>query len=232
MRPSVPALLLVAAVLAGCGGSGKGSTTSAGNGEASKPANQVLADAKKAATKATSLHVAGHIKSGGTPITLDLTIARGKGATGKMSTNGLGFDLVRIGSTVYIRGSDAFYRKFAGSAVAQLLKGKWLKASATTGQLSSLAPLTNAGALFTQIASGHGKLQNDGTTTYSGQQVVEIKDVSDSSKLYVSATGTPYPVAIVGGKKETGTLAFDHWNQPVSLQAPQGAIDISQLGAG
>jgi hypothetical protein len=233
MRPSVFALLLVAAALAGCGGSGKGSSTATSNGEASKPATQVLTDAKKAATSASSLHVAGHIVAGGTPITLDLSIARGKGATGKMSTSGLEFDLIRIGNTVYIRGSDAFYKKFGGAAVAQLLHGKWLQAPATKGQFRSLAPLTNASALFGEIISNHGKLANKGVTTYSGRQVVEIEDTSDGSKLYVSATGTPYPVAIIGGKKnQSGTITFDRWNEPVSLSAPSGAIDISQFGLG
>jgi hypothetical protein len=233
MRSSVPALLAAAALLAGCGGSGKGSTPTTTNGETSKPASQVLEDAKNAATSATSLHVGGHIVSGGTPLTLDLSIARGKGAKGKMATNGLGFDLVRIGDKVYIRGSDAFYQKFAGAAVAQLLHGKWLQAPATTGQLRSLAPLTSAGALFAVIGSGHGKLANEGVTTYAGQKVVAIKDTSDGSKLYVSATGPAYPVAIVGRKKgSSGTITFDRWNEPVSLSAPQGAIDISQLGLG
>ena len=118
-----------------------------------------------------------------------------------MSTNGLRFDLVRIGDTVYIRGSDEFYKHFAGAAVAQLLHGKWLKAPATRGRLKSIAPLTSIAALFAGISSHHGKLANDGKTTYKGQDVVAIRDTSDDSKLYVAATGKPYPVAIVGGKK-------------------------------
>jgi hypothetical protein len=54
---------------------------------------------------------------------------------------------------------------------------------------------------------------------------------SDNSKLYVAATGTPYPVAIVGGKKgQSGSITFGDWNKQVSLSAPGGAIDISSLG--
>jgi hypothetical protein len=228
MRASALALVLTAVLLAGCGGSG---TSAKSNDEASKPAAQVLADAKAAATKATSAHVSGSIKSNGTPIVLDLTTARGKGATGSMSTNGLKFDLVRIGDTLYIRGSDEFYKHFAGAGLAQLLHGKWLKASATSGRLKSLAPLTSLGALFASISAHHGKLANDGKTTYNGQDVVEIRDTSDNSKLYVAATGKPYPVAIVAGKKgESGAITFDNWNKGVSLSAPSGAIDISQFG--
>ena len=232
MRVPALALVLTAVLLAGCGGGG-GKKESASNGEASKPPAQVLADVKAAATKAASAHVAGSIVSNGTPIKLDLSTARGKGAKGSMSTNGLSFDLVRVGDTLYIKGSDEFYKHFAGAAVAQLLQGKWLKASATQGQLKSLAPLTNIGALFAGISANHGKLASEGATTYKGQKVAEIRDTSDNSKLYVAATGKPYPVAIVGGKQgESGTITFGDWNSDVSLSAPKDALDISQLGGG
>jgi hypothetical protein len=228
MRVSALALVLTAALLASCGGHGKAAKP---NGEASKPAGRVLADAKAAATSASSVHVSGDIVSSGTPISLDLDMARGKGAKGSMSTGGLEFDLVRIGDTAYIRGSDAFYKHFAGAAIAQLLHGKWLKASVAQGRFRSFAPLTSIGLLFAKVSASHGKLANDGTTTYKGQQVVTIRDTSDNSKLYVAATGKPYPVALVGGKKsQSGTIAFGDWNEPVSLSAPKGAIDISQIG--
>lgn len=228
MRALVFSLVLAAALLAGCGGSGDSAKS---NGEESKPAAQVLADAKAAATNASSAHVSGSIQSDGTPISLDLTTARGKGAKGSMSTSGLKFDLVRIGDTLYIRGSDEFLKHFAGGAVAQLLHDKWLKASATHGRLKSLAPLTNLGALFAGVSAQHGKLVNDGKRTYKGADVVVVRDTSDNSKLYVAATGKPYPVAIVGGKQgESGTITFDDWNKSVSLTAPDGAIDISQFG--
>jgi hypothetical protein len=228
MRVTALALVLTAALLAGCGSSNKAAK---GNDEASKPPVRVLADAKAAATSASSVHVTGSIASGETPITLDLVMARGKGAKGSMSTNGAEFDLVRIGDTAYIRGSDEFLKQNAGATVAQLLHGKWLKASITSGRFRSLAPLTSVGLLFAKISSSHGKLAKDGKTTYKGEQVVAIRDTSDNSKLYVAATGKPYPVAIVGGKKgQSGAIAFGDWNESVSLTAPKNAIDISQFG--
>ena len=231
VRAFALAIVLTTVLLAGCGSSGNGGTTAKPNDEASKPAAQVLADAKAAATGASSAHVSGSLHSGATPITLDLSMARNKGATGSMSTNGLTFDLVRIGDTLYIRGSDAFYKRFAGPAVAQLLHDKWLKAPATRGRLTSLAPLTSLAGLFAIISSQHGKLTNDGKTSYQGAKVVAIRDTSDNSKLYVAATGKPYPVAIVGGKKgQSGAITFDDWNKSVSLSAPSNAIDIGKFG--
>jgi hypothetical protein len=227
MRVSALALVLTAALLAGCGGHGSAAKP---NGEASKPPVQVLADAKSAASSASSVHVSGNIVSGGTPITLDLTMARSKGAKGSMSIGGLEFDLVRIGDAAYIHGSDEFWQHYAGAA-AQLLHDRWVKVSISEPRFASLAPLTNIGLLFAQVSSNHGKLVNDGTKSYKGQQVVAIRDTSDNSKLYVAATGKPYPVAIVGGTKgQSGTITFDDWNKSVSLSAPKDAIDISQLG--
>ncbi|HZT85617.1 MAG TPA: hypothetical protein VE984_09390 [Gaiellaceae bacterium] len=228
MRASALALVLAAALLAGCGGHGKSAKP---NSEASKPPARVLADARTAATSASSAHVSGSVRSNGTPITLDLSTVRGKGATGSMTTSGLRFDLIRIGDTVYIRGSDAFYRKFAGPAVAQLLHGRWIKAPATKGRLAALAPLTSIDALFTGISSHHGRLVNDGKTTYKGTEVVAIRDTSDNSKLFVAASDKPYPVAITGGRQgKSGTIEFGDWNKHVSLSAPGGAIPIPKLG--
>jgi hypothetical protein len=147
-----------------------------------------------------------------------------------VSINGLGFDLVKIGDTAYIKGSDAFYQHFAGPAVAQLIHGKWIKAPTTSKQFRSFAALASVSGLFAEIGANHGKLVNDGKTTYKGQPVVVIRDLSDDSKLYVAATGKPYPVALVGGRKnQSGTVTFSDWNQPVSLSAPSGALDVSQF---
>jgi hypothetical protein len=228
MRASALALVLAGLLLAGCGSShGKPASS---NGEVSKSADKVLADAKAAADGATSARVAGNIVSGGTPIKLDLSMGRGQ-AKGTMSSSGFSFDLIRIGNTAYIKGTDDFYKHFAGAAVAQLLHGKWLKASIVSGRFAAFAPLTNISVLFDKVASNHGKLANDGAKTFEGQKVVEIRDTSDNSKLYVASTGKAYPVAIVGGKKsQSGTITFSDWNKPLTVSAPKDALDISKLG--
>ena len=230
MRASAVALLL-AAVLAGCGSSGAGSGGGTTNGEAAKPAATVLSDAVHAAKQASSFHVSGHVVSGKTPVTLDLTLVRGKGAKGSLTENGLGFDLVRVGDKLYVHGSDAFWRHYIGSAAAILLHGRWIEGSATHGRLAQLQPLTSPDKLFALVESSHGKLVNAGATTYDGRQVDEIRNVSDGSKLYVSTTGTPYPVALVGGGAHAADqLRFDRWNAQVSLTPPAHAIDVSQFG--
>jgi hypothetical protein len=219
------ALLLATVLLAGCGGG------QSGNGEASKSPDAVLSDASKAASGATTVHVTGEIDSGSRRIGMDLELAKGRGATGSMTLDGKSFDLIRIGDRVYIRGSKPFLKLYAG-AYAGALEGRWLKASASSGRLQQFTPLTSAAALFTLIRSSHGKLVNDGVKTYLGRRAIEIRDTSDNSKLYVAATGTPYPVAIAGPKAAAGAIRFSDWNRHVSLTAPKKTFDLSQLGAG
>src|SRR6185312_3018068 len=74
------ALLLLAATLAGCGGSSS-------NGEASKSASAILADARQAALAADSVRVAGTIHDAGQTIGLDLSVTKGDGG-GTMTIQG------------------------------------------------------------------------------------------------------------------------------------------------
>jgi hypothetical protein len=91
----------------------------------------------------------------------------------------------------------------------------------------------SAKSLFKSLTTSHGKLENQGETTYNGQSVVAIHDVTRNATLYVAATGTPYPVRLVKtAGSDRGTVAFDHWNEPPTLTPPKGALDFSHLGGG
>src|SRR3954451_12015940 len=171
--------------LAGCGGSSS-------NGEAKKPAEQVVADAQKAALGASSVHVTGTIRDNGTPLRMNVTIVKGKGGKGTLAENGLTFQLIRIGDTAYIRGSEAFLKQFAGPAAAVLLQGKWLKGSATSGWLPAVTPLTQPDQLFKAALGQHGKLKNNGEVALKGDQAVEIEDTTQGVKLYAAGSGDPY----------------------------------------
>jgi hypothetical protein len=224
-RPAAVLLLaLVAALIAGCGGS-----SSSGNGVASKTPAEILAATKAAADSAKSVHVAGALSSGGSPITLNLDLIAGLGGRGQISESGLTFELIVVGGTAYIKGSPSFYSHFGGAAAAQLFQGKWLKASATSGELATLASLTNLGRLLDQALASRGALVKGATTTVSGQPVVELRDTSGDGSLFVATTGQPYPIEIVKRGSETGHVSFTRWNAPVALRPPPNAIDLSQL---
>jgi hypothetical protein len=219
--------LLAAVLLAACGGS----SSSSGNGVAEKSPAAIIAATKTAADGAKSVHVSGSLVSGGSPITLDMNLLAGKGGRGQLSQDGLSFELVEVGGTVYIKGSPAFYKHIGGSAAAQLLQGKWLKAPASSADFASLGQLTNLRSLVDQTLSDHSSLSKSGTTTVNGQKVVGITDKSKGGTLYIAATGKPYPVEIAKSGSGTGSITFDRWDEPLTLSAPANAIDVAALQA-
>ena len=221
-------LVIVLAVLGGCGSS----SSSSSNGLASKSPTEIVAAAKTAAVSAASVHIAGSIVNEGKPISLDMEILANKGGKGQITLEGFEIRLIQVGGAVYINASTAFYKHVAGSAAAQLLQGKWLKASVSSTSFASLASLTNIGKLIDSTLGSHGKLASDGTKTINGQKAVGVSDTSRGGTLYVAATGTPYPLEIVKGGSGGGKITFDRWNQSVTLSAPTGAININQLQGG
>jgi hypothetical protein len=218
-------LLLLAVALAGCGGS----SSSSGNGVADKTPGEILAATKAAADAANTVHVSGSIVSGKSPITLDMNLLAGKGGRGQLSENGLAFELIQTGGTVYIKGSAAFYKRIGGTAAAQLLQGKWLKAPASSSDFASLSQLTDLRQLIDQTLISHGTLAKSGTTTVNGQKVVGVTDKTKGGTLYVATTGKPYPVEIAKSGSGAGKISFDGWNKTVTLAAPANAIDVAQL---
>jgi hypothetical protein len=215
--------MLAVIALAGCGGS-------SGNGVASKSPAEIVAAAKAAADSASAVRVSGSTVTAGAPITLDLSLAAGKGGRGRIAENGLSFELIELEGTIYISGSSAFYKHFAGTAAAQLLQGKWLKAPASNTSFAGLSSLTELRKLLdAALATSHKALVLTGTSTINGQAVVGVKDTTQNGILYVAATGQPYPVEITKSGAAGGTITFDEWNKPVTLTAPPNAVDIEQL---
>lgn len=215
-------LVLSLAALAGCGGS-------SGNGVAAKSAEEIVNESKLAADSASSVHVTGSLVTGGSPITLDLSLVAGKGARGELSENGLSFKLILIGRTAYISGSSAFYRHLGGTAAVQLLAGKWLRASATTGEFASFSSLADMRKLIDSTLTSHGVLKKGATTSVGSQQAIAVTDSTKGGTLYVATTGKPYPIEISKSGAESGKISFDRWNQPVAIAAPASSVDLSEL---
>ena len=220
-------LVSVALLAAGCGGGGSKS-----NGEADKTAKEIVADAKAAAKKASSVHYSGSIAQSGTPLKVDIRIDGTKGGAGSITIQGAPVEIVRVGNEAYLKGSAAFYKQIAGTAAAQLLNGKWLKGSATSGELAALAELTDINQLFEAALNPDGTITKGKETTVDGQKVIAIQS-SEGGTLYVATTGEPYPVEIKQASGDsTGAVHFDAWNEKVDVTAPKDAVDVSKLATG
>ncbi len=218
--------LAAAASITGCGSSGP-----PGNGIASKPALEILAAAKRATDAARSVHIAGTVASEGLTLNLNLDMLEGEGAKGKISEGAISFEVVRIGNTAYIKGSEAFDERFGGREAAKLLNGKWLKAPATSGQLATLGALTDLRQLLDPVFAQRTNLRKGSITKIDGRDAIALSDVARSTTLYISTTGRPYPVAIEGanGSAASGTVTFSEWGAQVKLKAPAPSVSIGNL---
>lgn len=230
-KPLISSLIPLAAaavLVAGCGSS----SSSSENGLASKSPEEILTASKTAAHEASTVHVKGSIANEGKSIALDVSLEKGKGATGSITLEGSRIEIVDLENYVYIKGSPAFYTKVAGPAAAQLLSGKWLKTSASAGSFSSFSQLTDLNKLVDSALESHGKLKNSGTSTVQGKKAVGVTDTEKNGTLYVSLEGKAFPLEISKGGSGGGSISFEDWNQPVTITAPANAVNINQLQSG
>ncbi len=165
-------------------------TSTADNGVSGRSANQILAAATTAVRTASSVHVAGGDGSG---TQLDLTVVRGRGGEGTIAQAANDFQIIGVGKTVYLRGSDAFYRQVGGEGAVQLLRGRWLSGPAT-GQFQSIADLTNMDRLLSNLLRPAGsRITKGSATTIDGQRVITLTGNRSRGSLYVAATGQRLP---------------------------------------
>jgi hypothetical protein len=223
LQIAVLAAIFLVTVTAGCGG---GSST---NGVESKSATEIVEAAQKAAESAKSVRVHGSIASAGRQLSLDLEILQGKGAKGTIAEGPLSFQLIRVGESIYIKGSEAFYSHFAGSEAAKLLQGKWLQAPANSSEFQTLGSLTDMHSLIDAVLGTHGNLEKGGNSTISGQKVVAVKDIAKGGTLYVATTGKPYPIQIASSGGGGGAVNFEDWDASVSISPPSNSVNIEKL---
>jgi hypothetical protein len=212
----------IAALAAGCG--------SSGNGVSSKSANEIMAASKAAANKASSARVATKVAQGKLELTSHIEFAS-NGGHAQVSFAGLAFEVLRIGSTLYVKGNRAFESRLTATASKKIPEGTWIKASASGTQLAQLAAFTDKTGEMSRLLSSSGPLTKGSTTTVNGQKAIELKQTAKlyTGSAFIATTGEPYPIQLLKHGRETGETSFSDWNQPVTLTAPTNSVEVSQL---
>jgi hypothetical protein len=212
---------LAALLLTACGGSDD-------NGESAKKGPQVAADAAGALEKAGAVHLTGTGTSNGAAMKLDLHL-QGGDATGTISEGGNSIKLVGTGGKLYVQASSGFWTQ-AGipDSAAGGLAGKWVIVPSSAA--AQVLPFTLS-SLADELRHPSGATVKDAvsTSTLNGQKVVVVTQ-TDGSVLDVAATGTPYPLRTVDKGKEAGAVNASDFGKKVTITAPTGALDLSQLG--
>ncbi len=217
----VAILALPALMLVGCG---------SGEDVASKSASEILAASRAAATSATSLHMVSNLAQRKLKFASDQQAATNSGQA-RISALGVAYEVIRTDNTAYIKGSPAFYKRLRVGTGRRIPKDAWLKMPASAGGVTSGATLTQLHIEVERLLTSNGKVTKGPTTTIDGQKAIELHDTGKlfTGTIYIAATGTPYPIQIVKHGRETGRITFDGWNDPVTLSAPAGAVELSQL---
>jgi hypothetical protein len=241
-RPFRPLVVLPAVVLlaAGCAGgiagsgspapasSGAVSGTPADNGIAALSESAILAKAQAALRSAKSVRMRLVASNASKGAAFDIRYS-GTKATGTLATApGQSLELRRLGDSVYLKGSQRFWREYVGENAATLLTGKWLKTSMTDERFSETSQVLD---LSEGLLEPDGEIAKGGRTTIRGTPAIGLVDRSDGSILYIATTGPAYPLQTVPTPGAAGRIDFLDYGKPVSVQAPPAelVIDTSEL---
>jgi hypothetical protein len=223
-------------------GSAAGSAAPALKGDPASIA--LLNQALVSLSKVKSVHLKGSFSEGSDSGNIDISFANGVGATGSVGIGGGTIKLLTVGKDIYIQGDAKSFAAIGGGTDLGALggiAGKWLKlGSADASTFGDFSAFSDLSSFAKQFADVSGTVAPGGKKTINGQDSIGItdnaEDPSNSSTIYVAATGGHLPLAVVPAAgatsstgPTTGEIDFLDYNAPVSVVAPTDAIDLSQL---
>ncbi|GAA2219869.1 hypothetical protein [Streptomyces nogalater] len=247
-RTAFAALCLAAAATAGlvtgCQ-SGDDSADSKPKGPfAGLSGGQITDRALKATTGASSLRLKGRVPDEESKgfIDIDMAIDKQGRCAGTMSMGGEGkADLVRSGSTVYMKYDEKFLRaqsegepKEDTDAAVDMLAGKWTKMAVKGQDAKDIAAFCDLDTILGDIKEGDTEATRGKTTKVDGTPAIVLheKDGTDDYTAHVATEGKPYLLRIDSGAKakEQIHLAFSDYGRPVPADKPAGKIiDLDAL---
>jgi hypothetical protein len=214
-------VLATVALLTGCG--------SSNNGVASKTPKEIIAATKTAAAHASSVHISSKANVRHSSFTLDAALSP-DASRARVSVLGSTFEVIRTANEVYVKGNPTFTAGLGGSLGVKIPPNTWIESPAD-GPLRETAAFANIKTELPVILSGPGQVTKGATTTIAGQSAVAVKQHRklSTTTIYVATTGEPYPLQLDKTGRETGQTTFTNWNQPVHIDPPTSAIELSQL---
>jgi hypothetical protein len=149
----------------------------------------------------------------------------------------------------YFEGDELGLATFMGlpQAIAVKYANQWISLTPSDTGFSAVASgLTTSSALHQIPISKPLSLR--GTSEKSGRRVLAVggfasgtpagstKKVTIAARLYVEAKGRALPVLYTANRtvdkqKESASISFSGWGEPISVTTPSGAVPISSLGA-
>jgi hypothetical protein len=222
--------------LAGCGGT-SGTTAGRPTAPAASPASvpavaaaTLAAQMKRAVKSARSVHVFGHLVSGGQVIGIDIGVLRSGQLSGTITRQGVPLRFVITGGKAYIRATAGFLRQLRlPASVCATICGRYVRLPAA--RTRALTRSLSLAGLTSSLTGPTTLLRDAGVTTVHGQRA-DVLRTADGGVIEVTAGGSHFPVAAKSPGGRRGALTFTQWNSvPVPAAPPKDQIvDPGQLG--
>jgi hypothetical protein len=233
------------AAAAGSSSSTSPSVTTAGSGRASP--KTLLAASLDAARAQSSVHYVATSAVGDESIRITADAATTAASQAVILRVGKNTGHVTgrlVDSAVYLKGDTLGLEDYLGmpSTLAPKYVGQWISFTPSTKSYSDIAKSMSLASAIDQI-SVKAPLSKGHTSTSGGRSAVSIKGTTTTlsssgnkgaAVLYVSATGSPLPLAYHGTgkqkkKTETGTVTYSKWGENVSPKAPTKSVPSSSI---
>lgn len=204
------------------------SSSPTANGLSSKSARQILSQALSAMKSAKSVTLSGSVTSNGSRVGLNLGLTASGAISGSIEEFSQKLQVVILSSKDYVKAPAAFWQRSAHLSAAQAdrIAPHWIVApSAVTSSFSSLS----LPALTQSLSTDNGTLSKGGAKTIDGHPTVGVNS-SKGGTLWVSSSGTPYPVALTGALgSSSADVSFSKWNSTATPVAPKNATSASSV---
>lgn len=225
------ALLVLGALVAGCGSSSAATTRRSGA--------SLVSLALRNAVAARWVHETVHTSDSGHVLTMDNSVGRVEGRQ-VIEADGAHAQVILIHRTAYIEGDAkavVTYFGFRGPN-AKKLAGKWISLTPTDSGYRNVASAVTLKSDFQQVAL-KGPFEKSRPVTVDGKKVIPIRGVMKDAPrgatipvvLEVTASGAVLPVALrASGDGIKESVSWNDWGHAVILTAPHDATPISSLG--
>ncbi|MGH3977710.1 MAG: hypothetical protein ACRDRZ_01720 [Pseudonocardiaceae bacterium] len=198
-------LLAAPLILAACGG----------GGQADRPADQILGDARTAARNAESVHITGNISQGTSKGTVDLLLTNRGDGKQEITAGDRTVSVIRVGETIHVKG------------IPGLGGPGYQKLSTKDPQAAQLVRAVDKNSLLDQLLGSKQKFIKAGSGKVGDWDVVKLEPQQGEGMLYIADDAeNPYPLKLESRAPRGGlTITFARWNEAVTIKGPQAGAN-------
>lgn len=224
--------------------SASGSEDSEGEVFAEKSVAQIQEAAIKDMRSLQFVRVAGTLRDEGSELSVDLRLSAQGGCTGEVAVDSATAEIIGVGTTSYLKGTEEFWRSSAGAeggqeaeALITTLAGKWVKIPG--GDFNEFCDLDsfldNLDDRDDASESPDPQSEVVGETSIDDTPAVEVKiyDEGEVSTLWVGTEeGRHYILKMrVEDGEDPGEFTFSEFNDAFEVKAPpkNEVVDLGEL---